>query len=214
MSFNFKAAAAASSILSIAAFASLAGSSAVTASDLPDRVDSALLPQSVIEAAIVEQSTIPDHIEAPTPAAPADMAGARAQSLSALVAHHSGAQVEGAEAECLAAAVYFESKGEPLVGQLAVAEVILNRAKSGRFPSSICGVVKQPSQFSFVRGGGFPPIARSSRGWREAVAISKVAQDRSWSSGVGKALFFHANHVSPGWRLTRVAALGNHIFYR
>ena len=214
MSFNFKAAVAASSILSIAAFASLAGSSAVTASDLPDRVDSALLPQSVIEAAIVEQSTIPDRIEAPTSAAPADMARVRAQSLGALVAHHSGAQVEGAEAECLAAAIYFESKGEPLVGQLAVAEVILNRAKSGRFPSSICGVVKQPSQFSFVRGGGFPPIARSSRGWREAVAISKVAQDRSWSSGVGKALFFHANHVSPGWRLTRVAALGNHIFYR
>ena len=219
MSTVFKAAAAATTFMTFAAFASLAGSSAVTASDFPDRVDSALLPQSVIEAAIAEQSLIPDRIEAPLMAAPtdsilSDSTPPKAQSLAALVAQNSGTQVEGREAECLAGAIYFESKGEPLLGQLAVAEVILNRARSGRFPASICGVIFQKSQFSFVRGGGFPPIARGSRGWREAVAISKIAQDKSWSSGVGKALFFHADHVSPGWRLTRVAALGNHIFYR
>ncbi len=214
MSNRFKAAVAAGSFFAFTAFAALAGSSAVTASDLPDRVDSALLPQSVIEAAIVEQSTVPDRIENPLQATTGDPVARKAQSLAALVVGHNGAQTTGAESECLATAVYFESKGEPLIGQLAVAEVILNRAKSGRFPASICGVVKQPSQFSFVRGGGFPPIARGSKGWREAVAISKIAQDKSWSSGVGKALFFHADHVSPGWRLTRVAALGNHIFYR
>ncbi len=214
MSTFLKAAVAAASFTTLAAVAAFVSSSAVTASDLPDRVDSALLPQSVIEAAIAEQSTIPDRVDVPSGAVPADLGRTRAATLSALVAQHNGTQAEGSEAECLAAAVYFESKGEPLVGQLAVAEVILNRARSGRFASSICGVVKQPGQFSFVRAGGFPPIARGSRGWREAVAIAKVAQDKSWASGVGKALFFHANHVSPGWRLTRVAALGNHIFYR
>jgi N-acetylmuramoyl-L-alanine amidase len=72
----------------------------------------------------------------------------------------------------------------------------------------------QPSQFSFVRGGGFPPIARNGQQWREAVAIAKIAQNSEWSSGIGKALFFHARYVSPGWRLQRVAAVGNHIFYR
>ena len=212
MRFFAKAAlGAALSVTVLTAFAVLPGGSSVTASDIPDRVDSALLPQSVIDAAIAEESAIPQTIEAPI--AERD-AATRADSLAELVQRHSATSVSGREAECLAGGVYFESKGEPLVGQLAVAEVILNRARSGRFPSSICGVILQPSQFSFVRGGAFPPIARSSRQWREAVAIAKIAQDKSWSSGVGKALFFHARHVSPGWRLTRVASLGNHIFYR
>src|SRR3546814_7995264 len=69
------------------------------------------------------------------------------------------------ELRCLAGAVYFESRGESLAGQLAVAHVIINRAESGRFPSSYCGVVHQRSQFSFVRGGKMPSIRESSRQW-------------------------------------------------
>lgn len=118
------------------------------------------------------------------------------------------------ETECLAASVYFESKTEPLEGQLAVAEVVLNRAKSGRFASSICGVVFQKGQFSFVRGGGFPPINRSGYAWREAVAIAQIAMNDHWDSRASKALFFHARRVSPGWNKVRVAQLGNHVFYR
>src|SRR4051812_25229117 len=74
-------------------------------------------------------------------------------SLAELVAAHSSTQTADPQHECLAGAVYFEAKGEPLQGQLSVAEVILNRARSGRFPGSICGVVMQRGQFSFVRGG-------------------------------------------------------------
>ncbi|NNM77277.1 cell wall hydrolase [Sphingomonas sp. ID1715] len=118
------------------------------------------------------------------------------------------------ETECLAASVYFESKTEPLEGQLAVAEVIINRAKSGRFASSICGVVFQKGQFSFVRGNGFPPIARNGYAWREAVAIAQIALADQWDSRASKALFFHASRVSPGWNKVRVAQLGNHVFYR
>jgi spore germination cell wall hydrolase CwlJ-like protein len=118
------------------------------------------------------------------------------------------------DAECLAASVYFESKSEPLEGQLAVAEVVLNRANSGRFPKSICGVVFQPSQFSFVRGNGFPPINRSSLHWKRAVAIAQIAMEDSWDSKASNALYFHARRVSPNWRKTRVATLGNHVFYR
>ncbi len=217
MKIPFKPAFAATlSIVSLAALVGIAGGSAVTASDLPDRTQAELLPQSVIDAAIAEESAIPTRIQFPTTPQQRDdsVVSPKAESLAELVTRRAASSIDGRDAECLAGAVYFESKGEPLAGQLAVAEVILNRTRSGRFPGSVCGVVMQSGQFSFVRGGGFPPIVRSSRGWHEAVAIAKIAQNDEWSSGVGKALFFHAKRVSPGWRLTRVAALGNHIFYR
>lgn len=118
------------------------------------------------------------------------------------------------EMRCLAGAIYFESKGEPLNGQLAVGRVIVNRSESGRFPADYCGVVYQPSQFSFVRGGRMPAINTGSRAWREAVAIAQIADKDLWDSPAEGALFFHARHVSPGWQLRRVAQVRNHIFYR
>jgi hypothetical protein len=136
------------------------------------------------------------------------------RSLGELVRAFSDDAVPDGEHECLAGAVYFESKGEPLQGQLAVAQVILNRASSGKFPTTICGVVKQKSQFSFVRGGRIPPIARGSEAWRKAVAIAHIAKKDLAEAGIGKAMFFHARYVSPRWRLTRVASIANHIFYR
>ena len=134
-------------------------------------------------------------------------------SLAALVDNHAADSVGDREADCLAKAVYFESKGEPLDGQLAVAEVIMNRAKSGRFAGTLCGVVKQPSQFSFVRGGGFPPVVNQAM-WRQAVGVAQVAMNGLWESTAPNALYFHAKRVSPNWGKQRVAAVGNHIFYR
>lgn len=148
------------------------------------------------------------------PASPVASAKPKAATLNHLVDLQSIPQKLDRETECLAASVYFESKTEPLEGQLAVAEVIINRAKSGRFASSICGVVFQKGQFSFVRGSGFPPIARNSHMWREAVAIAQIALNDHWDSRASKALFFHAKRVSPGWNKVRVAQLGNHVFYR
>ena len=139
----------------------------------------------------------------------------KAQSLAQLVSLQDMPANLDREAECLAASVYFESRSEPLEGQLAVAEVVINRAESGgRFPPSICSVVFQKGQFSFVRGHGFPPINRASTGWREAVAIAQIALDDAWESRASKALFFHAKRVSPGWKRVRVAQVGNHVFYR
>lgn len=137
------------------------------------------------------------------------------RSLADLVGDYASADVPDAEFECLAGTVYFESKGEPLQGQLAVAEVVLNRAASGKYPKSICGVVKQKSQFSFIRGGRMPVIAKSSPAWRKAVAIAHIAKRELADGGVEDALFFHARYVSPSWRnRKRVASIGNHIFYR
>ncbi len=135
--------------------------------------------------------------------------------LSDMVAQLRGADAGSRELECLAVGIYFESKSEPLAGQLAVGKVIANRANSGgRFPSSYCGVLFQRGQFSFIRGRSLPSVPRASRQWQTAVAIAKIVDQGLKESAVGNALFFHARYVSPGWRLKRVASIGNHVFYR
>jgi spore germination cell wall hydrolase CwlJ-like protein len=148
--------------------------------------------------------------------APIPVLPPKSRSLVDLVdAHDDVARVRDTEQECLAGAIYFESKGEPLEGQLAVAEVVINRAQSGKYPKTLCGVIKQRHQFSFIRAGQFPPIQRSTAAWRKAVAIAHIALQDLADSRAAKAMFFHAKYVSPRWRgLTRIAAVGNHIFYR
>lgn len=135
-------------------------------------------------------------------------------SLAAMVDDYASADTPDAERECLAIAIYYEAKSESLEGQLTVADVIQNRARSGRFPASICGVVKQRGQFSFVRGGRLPAVPRGSKQWRTAVAIAHIATQDLADGSAPRALFFHARHASPNWKLTRVASVGNHVFYR
>jgi hypothetical protein len=116
---------------------------------------------------------------------------------------------------CLAKAVYFEARGESLEGQLAVAEVVLNRANSGRYPSTICNVVTQPAQFSFIRRGRFPAVDTNCEAWRKALAIAEIANKGLADAVASNVLWYHASYVSPSWgrRLTRVARIGAHIFY-
>jgi len=117
------------------------------------------------------------------------------------------------ELKCLATAVYFESKGEPLEGQLAVAQVILNRVADGRFGRTICSVVKAPKQFSFVRGGDMPS-PRGAAQWDTALAVAVIAASEGWADIVPDATHFHATRVNPRWNLRRVATVGQHVFYR
>lgn len=119
----------------------------------------------------------------------------------------------GQQMSCLAQAIYFEARGEPLEGQLAVARVVVARSRSGLFPSSYCGVVLQRRQFSFVRDGMMPQPNTNSWEWRNAVAIAQMAHEGKRSPVEG-ALFYHATYVSPGWNRTPIAQVGNHIFYR
>ena len=135
--------------------------------------------------------------------------------LADMVAQLRGPDAGSRELECLATGIYFESKSEPLAGQLAVGKVIANRAESGgRFPGTYCGVLFQRGQFSFVHGRTLPRVARTNRQWQTAVAIAKIVDQDLKESAVGNALFFHARYVSPGWRMKRVASIGNHVFYR
>lgn len=137
-----------------------------------------------------------------------------AATLAELVAAQSSSGNLSSEMHCLASAIYFEARGESLDGQLSVGRVIIERAQSGGFPDSYCGVVYQRSQFSFVRGNSMPRIRKGSAAWRNAVAIARIAHEGTWESKTEGALFFHATRVSPGWRLTRLARVDNHIFYR
>lgn len=118
--------------------------------------------------------------------------------------------------QCLAGAVYFESRGEPLKGQLAVAQVVINRSEDSRWPASYCGVVYQRAQFSFVKNGRMPRIKTSSGAWHRAKAIAKIAHEGLWESGADDAVYFHAKYVRPTWsrRKERLAQIDTHIFYR
>lgn len=138
---------------------------------------------------------------------------AKANTLEQLVQQVSAPKRLPEELRCLASAIYYEARGEPLSGQLAVAQVIINRAASGRFPTNYCAVVSQPKQFSFVRSGHIP-TPNTSVAWDKARAIALIAEQRLWESPVGDALFFHATHVQPRWNLQRLARVSSHIFYR
>ena len=149
------------------------------------------------------------------PADESESAVAATASLADMVSQLRDDEAGSRELECLATGIYFESKSEPLAGQLAVGQVIANRADShGRFPSSYCGVLFQRGQFSFVHGKNLPSVPRASRQWQTAVAVAKIVDRDLKESAAGDALFFHARYVAPGWRMKRVASIGNHVFYR
>lgn len=138
------------------------------------------------------------------------------QVVSSLLTAGFSADTQGEEEDCLANAVYFEARGEPLQGQLAVAEVVMNRAASGRYPATLCAVVVQPAQFSFVRRGIIPQADRASEAWRRAVAVARIAKQRMVERVLpSSCLWYHANYVSPSWgrRLARNMQIGLHIFY-
>jgi spore germination cell wall hydrolase CwlJ-like protein len=182
---------------------------------VPDLLDPDGEPQ--LSGAVTPETNTPDNDDnSTTVTGSEDGASARPRGdLTSLVAQLKDSDAGSRELECLAVGVYYESKSEPLVGQLAVGKVIANRAKSGgRFPPSYCGVLFQRGQFSFIHGRSLPSVPRSSRQWQTAVAIAKIVDQDLKDSAAENALFFHARYVSPGWRLKRVASIGNHVFYR
>ena len=159
----------------------------------------------------VSEEMVQEAPEEPEPAS-APQAG----SLKELIAKIDTTDTLSDEMQCLAGAVYFESRGEPISGQLAVAQVVINRVESRQFPSSYCGVVYQRSQFSFVKGGRMPRIKTGSAAWKRAKAIAKIAHEGLWESEAGDALYFHAKYVRPAWANRKVAraTIDTHIFYR
>jgi N-acetylmuramoyl-L-alanine amidase len=138
--------------------------------------------------------------------------------LYALANRYSAGAPLDEQANCIAIAVYHEARGETLEGQLAVAKVIMNRAASGKYPSTWCQVVKQPWQFSFVnpRTGYMPSVDQASASWRKALGVTRLAVANAVESVPDECLWYHADYVAPSWgrRLTKVDKIGAHIFYR
>lgn len=115
------------------------------------------------------------------------------------------------ELQCLAANVYFEARGEPFKGKVAVALVTLNRQDSGKYPKSICSIVYQKNQFSWTRK--YSRIRTNTQQWEDSkVAALTALMDRDYL-GRFVATHFHNTQVRPNWNLRRVAKIGNHIFY-
>ncbi|MGH6770859.1 MAG: cell wall hydrolase [Xanthobacteraceae bacterium] len=124
--------------------------------------------------------------------------------------------------KCLAEGIYFESRGEPVRGQIAVAQVILNRAFSGHYPTNVCGVVYQNAhrylacQFTFACDR-HPDVVRDRNAWERARKIAAGTLDgKLWLPEVGKATHYHAYWVRPWWvrTMTRLHKIGVHTFYR
>lgn len=123
---------------------------------------------------------------------------------------------------CLVTAVYFEARSEPLDGQYAVAEVIMNRVESPRFPDTVCGVIKQDlgpkdhdCQFSFYCDGK-PEVFKNPEALETAltVATDVLSSERGAVIDTGGALFYHTDYVNPSWSRQMVETLraGSHIF--
>jgi len=122
---------------------------------------------------------------------------------------------------CLARAVYFEARSETVLGQLAVARVILNRVRDANYPNTICRVVYQGSdqhnscQFSFACDGA-PDTPRPGHAWNEAENIAHRAMStRNQVQVISTATHYHADYVKPRWSdsLKRLIKIGHHIFY-
>ena len=132
-----------------------------------------------------------------------------------------GALDASRDLECLTQAVYYEARGEGRAGMQAVAQVVLNRARHGAFPNSVCGVVYQGAnrstgcQFSFTCNGAMRRGVNQAA-WRRAHDVASSALSGNVYRAVGNATHFHTTAVSPRWRhsLVPVGQVGSHLFYR
>lgn len=133
-------------------------------------------------------------------------------------------QVPDTETLCLTNAIYFEARGEPLDGQMAVAQVVVNRQHDWRYPDNICGVVFEHKaqaaatgcQFSFTCDGT-PLTIRNPKAWLIARAVAEVALTGTAPDVTGgRATHYHATWVAPAWsaQLQPTRVIGSHIFYR
>jgi spore germination cell wall hydrolase CwlJ-like protein len=125
--------------------------------------------------------------------------------------------------DCLAKNIYYEAASEPFEGKVAVAQVTMNRAESGKFPSDVCQVVYQKNvvmekvvcQFSwYCTNGGKPPI-RSQEMYNESYKVAKKVLLEGFRLDIMKnALYYHADYVSPNWGKEKIGKIGRHVFYR
>lgn len=189
--------------MSVAALGGVAGSSALAAIDAVASAASSSAPMPVIAS---EQ-----------------LAYARANApINEGYVNGEAMQANARELQCLSTAIYFEARGESYRGQVAVAQVVLNRVKDHRYPDTICAVVYQNQhqrnacQFSFACDG-IPETVTDRRAWAQAQEIAaKVTSGELYLPEVADSTHYHATYVRPAWapRMQRMTQIGLHIFYK
>ncbi|MGR3616369.1 MAG: cell wall hydrolase [Paracoccaceae bacterium] len=123
--------------------------------------------------------------------------------------------------QCLSEALYFEARGETVRGQFAVAEVIVNRAASSKFPNSLCGVIKQGTgrkyqcQFTYTCDG-YAEVIHEKAAYLQVAKVARAVLDGHGGELTDGAMFYHTTAVNPRWArtFTKTAQIGVHIFYR
>ena len=124
--------------------------------------------------------------------------------------------------DCLTRNIYWEAASEPFEGKVGVAQVTLNRVESGKFAPTVCGVVYQKNKFYQMVVCQFSCYCESNHKirpvlpalWKESEEVAKkVLLEKFRLPSLENALFYHADYVSPGWKLPRIEKIGNHIFY-
>jgi len=195
---------------------------------------------SVPPAASIQLASLPAPASTPEPATPAIADGSVVASMQALIPldkvmlpraapplspaerlELSGKEYARAE-RCLANAIYFEARSEPIRGQMAVAQVVINRVFSGFYPNDVCGVVYQNAhrhlscQFTFACDGKSKAIT-DRRHWAVANRIARQTLDgQIYVPEVGKSTHYHAAYVRPNWvrEMRKLVRYGLHSFYR
>ncbi|WP_299040874.1 cell wall hydrolase [uncultured Tateyamaria sp.] len=127
----------------------------------------------------------------------------------------------GAHWKCLSEALYFEARGETVKGQFAVAEVIMNRVRSARFPDNVCGVINQGTgkryqcQFTYTCDGN-PETIHEPRAFERVSKVARAVLDGRAPDLTKGATHYHTTAVRPQWArvYTKTAAIGVHVFYR
>ena len=186
------------------------------------------------EAPVVEPQEPESEVAAPNPAAPFELPRNETVAPKGEVTGEEHRPMSPAERlglvgiarakheKCLADAIYFEARGEPVRGQMAVAQVVMNRVFSGYYPNNVCGVVYQNAhrhlacQFTFACDGIADRINEPAA-WERAKHVARDALDgKFWLNDVGKATHYHAYWVHPWWvrEMRKLDRIGVHTFYR
>lgn len=135
-------------------------------------------------------------------------------------------QINSRHVICMATAIYFESRNEPIVGQIAVGLVVKNRSEHTQFPKDICDVVFEGPhdnqgkpklnrcQFSWYCDGRKHVKMQDDEARNRAISLAKLILSNKMFDFTDGAIFFHSTSVSPQWRFRKIGAIGNHIFYK
>ena len=133
------------------------------------------------------------------------------------------AEVRNKQLECLARNIYYEAGNQPFEGKVAVAQVTINRAESGQFPSDICKVVYQKNivyekvlcQFSWYCETATMTKPKNTAVFKESEVVARqVLLEGFRLPSLKEAMYFHGDYINPGWKRERIAKIGNHVFYK